>query len=47
MTTYVVHIQVNGQPLPISRPFDRENDAQNWALDLDIRWQREVRQVLE
>lgn len=29
--------------LPISRSFYSESDAQDWALDLDPQWVREVR----
>lgn len=45
MSEYVVYIKVAGVWLAISRPFEREHEAQDWALDLDIRWQREVRRV--
>ena len=44
---YVVYTQANGVWLPISRPFHDEHEAQDWALDLDRRWAREVRVVDE
>lgn len=43
--SYQVWVRMGGQWLPASRPFEKENEAQDWALDLDTRWAREVRKV--
>lgn len=43
--TYVVYIRTADVWLPISREFWSEAAAQEWALDLEPRWQREIRRV--
>lgn len=43
--SYVVYIKVADRWLPISRPFHLEHEAQDWALNLDSRWTREVWRV--
>lgn len=45
MSEYVVYIKVGTEWLPISRSFEHEHQAQDWALDLDVRWTREIWRV--
>lgn len=44
---YVVYIQVNGSWVLVSREFEREHQAQEWALDLRSRLPRRVERLTD